>query len=575
MNETQPQTATPTMLDWLLDHWWVLLLVVAFLLLVLFYVLLVRARRTEPEASEQEPAGEQEKASTSFAKKDPEVDGLKASFEKSLERLKAYVPGAKYRLQLPWYLLIGEEGLGKTTLLEHVELPLPMGPPSQPYRHNVNWWFFQDAVVLDVPGDYLLARDPGATRNRLWNAFLRLLQRHRRRRPIDGVILALPCPDLSGPEALTPEVIEYKAERIYEKLLDAQRILGLRFPVYVLFTRCDCIPSFQGYIHELPPVYRDTIFGWSNPYALDTVYSSDWADEAFDTLAETLYRSQVELMADGMASDNVDGFFLFPTEFQQLRDPVRHYLDRIFKTSAYHDAFYLRGVYFTGDGAGEMGLAPALLSNDANGTAAPASPWESPAAETSPFEYRPRPVFLTQLFGAKIFPEFELAGPISQIFRWRHRTARRLQWASLLVLLVWGIGLLFAYNRLDLEINGNGSVGLIDVLPEIDRDLVDARRYLNNEEQQFSPDQEAKFVARTLRLIEVFADLHASSLWSVFIPASWFSAVDEDVEEAFSLAYEKVVFELLRHKLEQKANVLIGESYRAPPLLHPPLLRLE
>ncbi len=102
MNETQPQTATPTVLDWLFDHWWILLLVVAVLLLVLLYVILVRARRTEPEASEQEPASEQKKTSKPFAKKDPEVDGLKTSFEKSLERLKAYVPGGKYRLQLPW-----------------------------------------------------------------------------------------------------------------------------------------------------------------------------------------------------------------------------------------------------------------------------------------------------------------------------------------------------------------------------------------------------------------------------------------------------------------------------------------
>lgn len=568
MNDTPPQATAPTVLDWLLDYWWLLLIVAVVLLLVLVYVLVIRSRRTEAA----------EEAEEQTAKKDPEIDGLKQSFEEGLKRLKAYVPGDTYRLQLPWYLMIGEEGLGKTTLLENIDLPLPMGAPAEAYEHTVSWWFFQDAVVLDVPGDYLLARDPDATRNLLWEPFLRLLQRHRRPRPIDGIILVLPGPDLFGPEALTPAVIDYKAELLYEKLLEAQRVLGLRVPIYVLFSRCDCIPSFQGYIHELPLHHRDTIFGWSNPYALDTAYTSDWVDEAFDGLAEVLYRSQIELVANGIDSDKPDGFFLFPTEFQELRHSINHYLERIFRPSAYHDAFYLRGIYFTGDGAGELGLPPALVSPEANGGAASDREFAPPASETPDLVYRPHPVFLKELFGKKIFPEFELAGPISQIFRWRNRTARTLRWAGLLLFLIWGLGLLFAYNRLDREINGDdeGGVGVLGVLEDIDKNVVAVRAFAQRDDDEpVNREAEEQLYSETRRLFEQFAALHAARVGSVFIPASWFSSIDRDIENAFSIAYDRVVLKLVHLELGHEVDRLIEANYTVPASPRLSLMTLE
>jgi len=45
---------------------------------------------------------------------------------------------------------------------------------------------------------------------------------------------------------------------------------------------------------------------------------------------------------------------------REMRKPLQVYLDQIFKESAYHDAFFLRGIYFCGDSAG--GVLPSARS---------------------------------------------------------------------------------------------------------------------------------------------------------------------------------------------------------------------
>jgi type VI secretion system protein ImpL len=59
-----------------------------------------------------------------------------------------------YKYQLPWYLLIGAENSGKTSLIEGAELNMPLGHPDLGI-HNPNpecrWWFLNRGVILDIP----------------------------------------------------------------------------------------------------------------------------------------------------------------------------------------------------------------------------------------------------------------------------------------------------------------------------------------------------------------------------------------------------------------------------------------
>ena len=60
---------------------------------------------------------------------------------------------------------------------------------------NLDWWFTDEAVILDTAGR-LTFQDDEQTDEEEWNEFLGLLRRYRPRCPINGVIVTIPCTSL-------------------------------------------------------------------------------------------------------------------------------------------------------------------------------------------------------------------------------------------------------------------------------------------------------------------------------------------------------------------------------------------
>src|SRR3546814_7423755 len=92
--------------------------------------------------------------------------------------------------------------------------------------------------------------------------FLDLLKKHRSRQPINGVLVAVSLADL----AMLPE-----AERAAHARAIKQRIgeligqLGVRFPIYVLFTKADLIAGFVEFFDDLGREEREQVFGFTFP----------------------------------------------------------------------------------------------------------------------------------------------------------------------------------------------------------------------------------------------------------------------------------------------------------------------
>ena len=86
--------------------------------------------------------------------------GLRRSFSRAIRLLRHNVAGRDYRYQTPWFLLFGQQGSGKSTMMRQSGLNLPLGRPDADARHRpaaCNWWFYDNGVVLDVDGRYALA----------------------------------------------------------------------------------------------------------------------------------------------------------------------------------------------------------------------------------------------------------------------------------------------------------------------------------------------------------------------------------------------------------------------------------
>src|SRR5207248_7426683 len=67
------------------------------------------------------------------------------------------------------------------------------------------------------------------------------------------------------------------------------------------------------------------------------------------------------------------------------------------------------------------------------------------------------------------------------------------------------------------------------------------------------------------RLLEFMAGMNATRFYSVFIPSSWFSSIDEELQGSIKTAFRWLIFETLRMDLERHANELVDRGLTPLP----------
>jgi type VI secretion system protein ImpL len=410
---------------------------------------------------------------------------------------------------------------------------------------------------MDVAGDFVLRTD-GTANHRGWNSILRLLQKHRPQRPLDGLVLTIPCTDLLSEGELDHQRkfdLEQKATCLYKKLWQAQRILGMRLPIYILVTKCDEITGFSSFCKQLPEKLHRQMFGWSNPSTIETAYRPELVAQAFESIHKHLMWLQFEMYAEREEIEDADNLFLLPPTMQSMREALRVYLDCLFKQSAYHESYMFRGVYFCGE-SGEQTDDLLQLQPINELTAAVET---IPATETVAVQRKP--VFLADLFKEKIFNESSLAQPIRRIALSRNRTVLAAQVLSILILVIGCGGLALTYRALARQENE-----LYGFLMEERNDLKTIETYraefkrsgLKVADQNWMDRRHQLLESGETRLLSGMARMNANKFNSPFIPTSWFSGVNERLEAAIAATFKYVIFESLRADMQQRAETLLS-----------------
>ena len=236
------------------------------LILILLILLIVGGTIAWRIVARRRAAAAIEKAMTAPVEEESDAPILKEKMEDALATLKRTgksSAGALY--DLPWYLIIGPPGAGKTTALVNSGLKFPLADDGAAKAiqgiggtRYCDWWFTDAAVLIDTAGRYTTQDSDAKVDRRSWLAFLDMLGKNRPRQPINGVIIAISVADVLGLSAAESAA---HADAIRKRLAELHEELKVDFPVYAVFTKMDLIVGFTQYFADLDEAKRQAVWG--------------------------------------------------------------------------------------------------------------------------------------------------------------------------------------------------------------------------------------------------------------------------------------------------------------------------
>ncbi len=147
--------------------------------------------------------------------------------------------------------------------------------------------------------------------------------------------------------------LEAAARYLSARLGEIAQILGISFPVYVLFTKADRVPFFTDYVRMLTNDEAGQVLGATLP--MRDVRSGVYAEEetrrlteAFNQLFYSLCDNRVVYMPREDDPAVIPGAYEFPREFRKLRGAMVQFLVDICRPSQLRVSPFLRGFYFSG-----------------------------------------------------------------------------------------------------------------------------------------------------------------------------------------------------------------------------------
>ena len=258
---------------------------------------------------------------------------------------------------LPIVFVLGDSGATKTTVLTQSTLD-PELLAGQVYRDNeilptaaANLWYTRQAIFVDPAGGMMSQRDR-------WRRLVKLLQPARfsaamgkKAQAPRAAIVCFDCETFLQPGASEASVTA--ARRLSSRLQEVSQLLGISFPVYVLFTKLDRISFFTEFVRGMSKDEASEVLGATLP--MRSLSAGVYADQetqrlskAFDEIFYSLAERRIVLLPRENDGDKLPGIYEFPRELKKLRTLLVQFLVDVLRPSQLGTNPFLRGFYFTG-----------------------------------------------------------------------------------------------------------------------------------------------------------------------------------------------------------------------------------
>lgn len=250
-----------------------------------------------------------------------------------------------YLYSLPWYVIIGPPGAGKTTALVNSGLRFPYTDEAlggTGGTRNLDFLFAEEAVLVDTAGRYTTQDSDREVDSAGWKRLLESLTKHRPFEPVNGIFVAIPADDLQKGDV---RVIDEHAAIIRRRLREIREELQVELPVYLLITKADKLSGLMEYFDDLDVEGRRAVLGHTFDWK-HKKFSSEDVTRAFDEFA-----NDVAARAPKRLEEEKDirrrGLILgFPSQIHAMRSSLHRLIEGTFVNED-RPSGTLRGFYLT------------------------------------------------------------------------------------------------------------------------------------------------------------------------------------------------------------------------------------
>lgn len=231
---------------------------------------------------------------------------------------------------LPWFLLVGDESAGKSSLLQHSGL-------SFPYDNNLddnicNWWFTNEGVILDTAGKYFISTD---TIKDEWDAWLRLLCKSRGRQPINGIVVVISLAKILDQDQ---KQLHSYGTYLRQYLNNIYKVIGFVVPITIVVTKIDIIEGFYEFFGSLSPQQKKQCLG---------VPIGDSVTSELNVLHEQLTKFIIPTLIGEQDVAKKFAIYDFPHLLHRNLDKLAEVLRILKQVNPYQESPEINNIFFT------------------------------------------------------------------------------------------------------------------------------------------------------------------------------------------------------------------------------------